>query len=778
MAGLLFNFGKLEPLEKLKKARIKIQQNNSFFGYMSLYLKFQEVDDNFMEMPCGVDNDGNFYYKKSWIDKLSDDETSGLEIHEILHLCLTGDSLVLTSEGFKPIKEVKKGDKVYSHQGLFTEVVETSERDYKGEIFTIKSLGTPCSFTPEHPILTKKIDFRRGLGFKKSLEHSYKHSRPKTEFLKAGELKKNDALIFPIPNKNEITKEVRRICALRNTYKKEKIWLDKDTAYFIGYFVGNGSLHKVKKKGQWLKHEGKSERNICLTMHEKFDTKRLENIVKNKLYRSPYLFNIKDKKAKRIIFSCYGVAKFLRNNFYKNNKKSIPNWMLYEKDEIIESFIEGLFDSDGHKEGNLKTISSSYQGVYSFIPLLLLRLGYTSFSMTMNKGFQNKMTSEGLRNKSDSYAIGWRIDRKNNYSKMINNKMFHPIKDIQKSHYEGKVYNLETKAHTFCCPYFITHNCLMHLSRRRNRDPDTWNLAADLVVNSIALKNGFRLPDGGMIPVNDEFTIGGKTIRDISTKTSEMVYDELPIQKGKNSTDGKKSGKGFDKHIEPKAMTEKERKDNEDKWIERIESAAAGALMKGDLPKGMASMLKKLHRSQVNWRTLLLRYVQSHIPFDYSYCKPSKKSVSAGYYMPNYLKEKIKVLVAVDMSGSIGDKEVSDFMSEVVGLARAYQDRIEMTLLTHDIDVHDEYKVENGVAEKLMKLKLHGGGGTSHKLILDKIDKKYKDTKIVIFLTDGCSDLEDIKLDKYRFDKLFVISKGGYNNLKLKGRHKIIKLDE
>jgi len=342
----------------------------------------------------------------------------------------------------------------------------------------------------------------------------------------------------------------------------------------------------------------------------------------------------------------------------------------------------------------------------------------------------------------------------------------------------------------------IMHLVLMHLSRRRNRHPEGWNIAADIVVNSIAIKNNYQLPDGGLVPTGyDEIKVLGVTVKDISTKTAEMIYDELPIRKGRGPGPGPgpypgpKGGKkknpgsgdgGWDQHIEaPKGETEKQKKEREEKWLQRIEDAVAKSLSKGDIPAGMTSMVKKLHKSQVHWKTLLQRYIQSYIPFDYTFQKPNKKSVSSGFYLPGYLKEKIQVLVGVDMSGSIGEKEVADFMSEIVGLARAYQDRVKIILLTHDVDVHDEYVVENGVAEKLLKLKLHGGGGTSHQPIFEKIQKKYaKDTKVAIFLTDGCSDLQNIKIDKYSFDKIFVISKGGIKDLSLKGRHKMIYLDD
>jgi predicted metal-dependent peptidase len=773
MAGFTFNFDKLTPLEKLKKARIQLQQKNSFFAVMSLHLKFTEIDDKFMEMPCGIDADGNFYYKPEWIDKLSEEETEGLLVHEVGHLCLTGDSLVLSEEGFKPIKDIKIGERVYSDKGIFTEVIGKSERDYSGDIHTIRSRsGFPCSFTPDHPILAKQIDnFRVGWGFKKSLEKSYNGKRPHTAFVKASDLKKNDSLVFPIPEIREMTTITRKICKLRDSYKIKKVWLDEDVAYFIGYFVGNGNLSKVKKKGIYLKHQGRSERHITLTMNEKFDHTQLEQIIRSKLLRSPALLKVKDKRAKRLVFSGYGMAKFLRKHFYRNNKKSIPTWMLYEKPEIIEQFIKGLFDSDGHKEGNLKTICSVYPSVYSFIPLLLLRLGHSSFSVSRGK----YKTDDGKEHYK--YNVGWREDRTHEYSKIIGKKMFHPIRSIDKSHYEGKVYNLETKAHTYCCPYFITHNCLLHLLRRRNREMKIWNVANDIVVNNIAIQNGFKLPKGGLIPSGNQIDLGIVTIKDIDKKTSEEIYDEIPIV----YQGGGKGGDGWDDHREgdkDNPLNDKDKKDLENKWLERIEEASSIAQMKGQLPKGMASMIKKLHKSQVNWRVMLMRYLQSYIAYDQTYSRPNKKSISAGFYMPDYLKEKIKVMVVVDMSGSIGNKEVADFMSEIVSIARAYQDRIEMTLLTHDVDVHDEYKIENGIAEKVKKLELHGGGGTSHKPVFKKIDEKYRDTKVAIFLTDGYSDLENINLDKYSFAKLFVINKHGRTDLKLKGSHKLLSLKE
>lgn len=158
--------------------------------------------------------------------------------------------------------------------------------------------------------------------------------------------------------------------------------------------------------------------------------------------------------------------------------------------------------------------------------------------------------------------------------------------------------------------------------------------------------------------------------------------------------------------------------------------------------------------------------------------RPNKKSRCSGYFMPDYLRESIKVLVAVDTSGSIGDKERTDFISEIAGMAKAFRSQIEMIFLTHDTEVHDDIRMENGKIAKIQEMKFHGGGGTSHEPVMDYIEKKHRDTKLAVFLTDGYSDLNDFNMEKFRFNKIFVISEGGSDE-QLKGKRcKTIKLEK
>jgi len=87
-----------------------------------------------------------------------------------------------------------------------------------------------------------------------------------------------------------------------------------------------------------------------------------------------------------------------------------------------------------------------------------------------------------------------------------------------------------------------------------------------------------------------------------------------------------------------------------------------------------------------------------------------------------------------------------------------------MRLITHEVDVVDEFEIKNGSIEQIKNIKIKGGGGTAHNKLFKHIQEKIRDCKCCIFLTDGYSDLNEIEFDNYNFDKLFVISKGGSDN--------------
>jgi len=334
----------------------------------------------------------------------------------------------------------------------------------------------------------------------------------------------------------------------------------------------------------------------------------------------------------------------------------------------------------------------------------------------------------------------------------------------------------------------ILHLSLLHLLRLGTRQQLKFNVCADIVVNQLILDNNFKLPKDSILPQNNEVKVWGQIIKDTNKKVAEEIYDELKESKQNKNGKGNQNGQGtdennqegrFDKHFvgdeNGEVLTENEKKAIQKEWNNRTEEALTISKMKGDLPRGIERIVGRLKESKINWKSLLNQFIIKQIPYDFTWNKPNKKSISVGTYMPDVLKEKISIVIGIDVSGSIGQEELTDFLSEIIGIARAYQERINMRLITHECSVVNDYEIRNGSIEKIKALEINGGGGTSHKEIFDFIKENERECKCAIFLTDGYSDCDEIEFNEYPFNKIFVISKGGTDN-QIKDKCKIISL--
>ena len=384
--------------------------------------------------------------------------------------------------------------------------------------------------------------------------------------------------------------------------------------------------------------------------------------------------------------------------------------------------------------------------------------------------------------------------------------LFLKFKEVKKGEMLQDTMGIDTKGNVFYVKEFIdtlnddeligliTHeiNHLVFLTqlRKGNRDPIGWNIASDLTINALLKNNNFTLPKGGVIPDhNNEFNIGSKIIKDCDKKIAEEIYDEFPKIKmkgmifviGDGNNKGKELGKAIDVHLESKGKDSKgkekeglspnEKRALEKEWTRRVQEALTASKMKGDLPLGMERLVESLHKEQIDWKSLLQNFITSQIPYDYSYSTPHKKSISCGVYMPNILKEKIEIALMIDLSGSIGKKEYADFISEVIGICKAYQERITMRIFSHDVECYDNGVVENGNIEKVKKMQLKGGGGTSFETPLKYLKDNNINPKCIIWLTDGYGD----SFEKPKFPILWVLTKDGSDDL-LKDSGVIVKL--
>jgi predicted metal-dependent peptidase len=344
----------------------------------------------------------------------------------------------------------------------------------------------------------------------------------------------------------------------------------------------------------------------------------------------------------------------------------------------------------------------------------------------------------------------------------------------------------------------VLHRAVDHISRIGGRNPRLANVAQDVAVNMMVKQSGLQIPEvwkikdnGKMVEARGipadvnrdssvfELYVPEKVninIQQVSQKPWESIYSEIieQIKRQKGDPQGAGDGKGrpgkgnggFDEHMHGKDgetgedLSSEELAAEADKWRSNLANAATFAKQQGKLPAGMQRILAEVLKPKVRWKELLLRYIKNHgAPVDWSYHKPGKRSHALGIFLPTVVRESVDVEILVDVSGSISDKELQMFLSEIVAIARSLQ-HIEMAVTFVDAAVHERYHVRNGDIPKILAMKASGGGGTRLEAGLEMIKEQNPSIPLAIVLTDGCDTYSHRRGD-FAFDVLWVITPNG-----------------
>lgn len=281
------------------------------------------------------------------------------------------------------------------------------------------------------------------------------------------------------------------------------------------------------------------------------------------------------------------------------------------------------------------------------------------------------------------------------------------------------VNRLTPKQVEFGFAHEVLHNVFDHMGRRVDRDPMLSNIAADYAVNQILKDERIgEVPDFIQIfqdnkyrgmsyeEIYDDLYSNAKKV-DIST-LGELLDEHLDGDgSGNGGEDGEQEGNGRGRPV----LTDAEKKAIRDEIKEAMVAAAqsAGA---GKVPAGIARMIKTLTEPKMNWRQLLRMSIQSIVKNNFSFSRPNRKSQHSGAILPGMTNdETIDVSIAIDMSGSISDRQANDFLSEVKGIMDEYQD-FKLDIWCFDTKVYNYEKFTGDNAEDILNYQVKGGGGT------------------------------------------------------------------
>lgn len=296
----------------------------------------------------------------------------------------------------------------------------------------------------------------------------------------------------------------------------------------------------------------------------------------------------------------------------------------------------------------------------------------------------------------------------------------------------------------FVIAHEILHCVFDHMTRREDRDPQIHNIAADYIVNNTLVRD--RIGDKPKdIPIFQDFKYDGWT--------SEAVYDD--IFKKYDEEQLKQLGKLLDEHIDwdkdnqqdnksggksgkgnkPSYSKEELRKIRDEIKENMISAAqAAGA---GNIPAEVERLIKELTEPKMSWRELLRQQIQSTIKNDFTFQRPSRKAWHTNAILPgmNY-DETIDICIALDMSGSIGDDQSRDFLTEIQGIMEEYKDyRIKVWCFDTKVYNEQDFSADNG--HDLSNYQIMGGGGTEFNCNWEYMKEMNIQPKRFIMFTDG-----------------------------------------
>jgi predicted metal-dependent peptidase len=154
----------------------------------------------------------------------------------------------------------------------------------------------------------------------------------------------------------------------------------------------------------------------------------------------------------------------------------------------------------------------------------------------------------------------------------------------------------------------------------------------------------------------------------------------------------------------------------------------------GRVPAELESVVEKMLESKVNWRSLLRQAFREGMGKTIlaTYRRPSRKHQDFPG-IKRYTYQTVRALI--DTSGSIGQKELEEFMGEIYEISK----QCKVEVIMWDAKAYTPIEIENRsqVVSKLMK-HIKGGGGTEIKNALVQCSKGMKRGDIVVILSDFC----------------------------------------
>lgn len=313
--------------------------------------------------------------------------------------CSPAGTKVKTSDGYKNVEDIVKGDLLLTHKGKYKPVVKTMNR-VAPAINTIKAKGVyGLKLTDNHPV------------------YVFNTSTHKFEWIKVAELDKKIHLL-----------------TLNINSQNQKLKLSDDQLWLLGRYVADGYLPNNDKTY--------TDFSIRASKREQFET-HLDNY--------SFLLEHESRNCPEYILQDFEFRELASRFGMGAKNKKIPQWLQDAPTDQIKVFIDGYLSGDGHVEESRTMRSTVSEDLALGLQALYVKTFHKIPAIYIRKDKRSQTFNDTYNSQIHSKDVGTLV---------VGNYMCTRIKSIVRQEKSIRVYNMEVKDdNSYTLDNVIVHNC-------------------------------------------------------------------------------------------------------------------------------------------------------------------------------------------------------------------------------------------------------------------------------------------------------------------------------
>lgn len=358
--------------------------------------------------------------------------------------CFVAGTLVLTTEGLKPIEDVTTKDYVVTHNCIPQKVLKVGNKLSDSIIRVTGMCIDEILCTPNHPFYVREM-YHHG--------HKWTRAFRSPQWKEAGKLTKRDYLGIPVNQESSFPKwegttlhygghDSYHVNKLSDLFHNTSFW------YLMGRYVGDGWTRSTYCKQVLIACSDRNEWSLQNTL--------------DSLGFNPTVTD-KDKSCRRYSINSKELLEFVDRYGHGAGNKRIDYETLNLPVMYLSAFLQGYVDSDGSvdsKSGEYKATTVSRQLAYG-IQQVVAKVHHRPTRLYMSPRKRTTVIEGRVVNQQDTYQVVWHTDiRKQDKAFYEDNHIWYPCNGVTLTPRQEMVFNMEVEHdNSYTANGTIVHNC-------------------------------------------------------------------------------------------------------------------------------------------------------------------------------------------------------------------------------------------------------------------------------------------------------------------------------